>query len=170
MDVTLIASPDALPEFPFEERIVRHKLGLTEDELRALRKTHLKEDLHFTRHKKRLFLSPEGVDKLFAAAGQPIPKKIAAAKEGLNPGDPAAKKTAPEIVTLMVVRTDLKNRHMILACDLDDDPDRPKAPLRVRVNSTANFVRRMQIPAVLVDGYSDLYDLARAVPRKKGKW
>lgn len=168
--VVIVASADGPPKFPFEEKDVRGKLGLTEDELRALRKTHLAGSVHFVKFKKRIWLSAEGVDKLFMAAGQPIPEKTAAALQGLNAGDGEPKKTAAEVVTLLVVRTDLANRHLLLACAKEDDPDRPKKPLRVRVRVTVNFLRRMEIPAVLVDGYDDLYDMARPLPRKKGKW
>lgn len=170
MAVVITISPDAPSRFPFEEKTARHKLGLTEDEMRALRKTRLTGSIHFVKHKKRLFLSAEGVDILFAAAGQPAPQKVTTGQEGINPGDQKAKKEPPSIVTLRVVRTDLANKHILLACPHDDDPDRPKRSVRVRVRSTANFTRRMEIPAFLVDGYEDLYDLARSAPRKKGKW
>ncbi len=90
--------------------------------------------------------------------------EFAVALKEASPKKPAA------IETLIVVRADLANPHLLLACSQDDNPERPARPLRVRVRDSVNFTRRMQIPAALVDGYTDLYDLARSLPRKKGKW
>jgi hypothetical protein len=157
-------------DFPFAEKNVRQKIGLPKDDLRALRRAHLTA-ADFTIHKKALYLTRGAVEKLFTAAAQ-LPAKSRCAR---SEDDPGAVKTAPakktaEVETLLVVRTDLKNPHLLLACPKGDDPDRPEKPLRVRVRSTVNFIRRMEIPAILVDGYTDLYDLARSAPRKKGKW
>jgi hypothetical protein len=167
MEVTLTASPDAPDGFPFEEKKARHALGLTEDEMRALRKTHLAGGSHFVKYKKRLFLSAGGADKLFAAAGQPFPKKTAADQEGLDAVDPAPAKCATAPVTLRVVRNDLRHHHMILACPQDDDPDRPKKTLRVRVRDPKSFIRRTEIPVIPVEGYNDLFDLDHSRPRAR---
>ncbi len=149
----------------FEERAVRYALGLNKNESRAMRKALLQEG-DFLIHKKRLYLTGEAVEKLRLATGGPPAKNA----PGLDCAQAAMEKKPAEVLTLRVVRSDLKNRRMILACLGSDDPERPLAPLRVRVHDQKNFVRGMEIPAQLVDGYQDLYDLARACPRKRGKW
>lgn len=168
-DATLMPSPDAPIGFPFEEKRARFALGLNKDECRALRKAHL-TDSDFAIHKKRLFLSAAAFEKLQAAVGTAVPQKSGNRAGAPFPLDSTPKKSAPTVETLLVVRNDLANTHLILACAQTDNPDCPKKPLRVRVRDTTNFTRRMEIPAVLVDGYADLYDLARALPRSKGKW
>ena len=40
--------------------------------------------------------------------------------------------------------------------------------LRVRVRNSENFIKGMKIPVRLIQG--DLYELARACPRAKGRW
>jgi len=151
--------------FPFEEKMARHALGLNKDDARALRKAHLEEG-DYVIHKKRLYLSTEAVAKLGRVLEKTRGSSIV--RNG-DPKESVPAEPAP-IVALRVVRADLKNRRMILACVPEDELAHPKRPLRVRVKAQANFVPGMEIPAQLVAGYADLYDLARACPRRKGKW
>lgn len=176
--------PSAAPSgFPISEKKARAGIGLSRDEIRALRSQHLTEGTHFTRGKQQsVWLTQAGLDLLTTLAGANVKKTCGP----VTTDDLATSRTkllnlfrtraflAPPVpssnVHLRVVNCTLKNLHLLLACPLDDDPDRPKTTVRVRVRSTLNFVRHMEIPARLVDGYTDLYDLARSCPRKKGAW
>lgn len=169
-ETDLLPTPGAPAGFPYEENHLRYKMGLTKEDMRRHRQEHLMPSTDFTVHKKRVYWSLAAVRRLLAVLS-PSPKKNAPAPPARSGADPApAKTTPPEIVTLRVVRCDLPNKHMLHACLPTEDPDRPKKTLRVRVRDTANFVRRMELPALRVEGYTDLYDLAHALPRKKGKW
>jgi len=156
--------PQAPEGFPFEEKRVRYGLGLNKNEAREIRKRLLSEG-DFAIYKKRLYLSQGALEKMRSAVQ---PKT-----DGSSPGsivrEPEPLKAAlPE--TLRVVNPNLKNPHMILACAAEDRVDQPQRPLRVRVRSQAHFVTGMEIPAIQVAGSLDLYDLARACPRKRGRW
>lgn len=173
----------APPGFPYLERDVCRALGLNKDEGRGFRKSALKGAVDFVTHKKRLYLSSQGVERLQEAVGLAFAEKVrpSLTGEALMPGRQSA---APEknaaqkgvsmepaaIVELKVVRADLGNGRMILGCALSEDYERPKKTVRIRVRETRNFKRGMVVPGVLVPGYVDLYDLARACPRKKGQW
>jgi hypothetical protein len=156
----LTASGDAPAGFPFEEKRARIALGLNKDDARALRKRALGE-ADFVIHKKRLYLSAAALEKMRAG--------LSATGAASCPGSIVSEPPA-EIESLRVVKADLKNRRLILACSAEDDLLQPKRPLRVRVRSQVNFRPGMEIPARRVAGYADLYDLTRPCPRKKGKW
>lgn len=179
-------TPGGPEGFPFSEKKVRAALGVSRDEVRALRTSRLTEGVHFARGKQMsVWLNQSGVDALMPPAAQSSAQPPET-RSGPNADDSGAKKPAPgetpkdpntqtpkpeaEVVTLRVVHCSLKNPHLLLACADKEDPDRPEKTVRVRVRSTANFTRRMEIPATLVAGYSDLYDLACRCPRQKGKW
>jgi hypothetical protein len=166
-ETNLTPSPGAPEGWPYEENRVRHRMGLTKDEMRALRQEKLTPFTDFTVYKKRVWLSAAASSRLLGMAGAKVKKTRG--RTTAEDGSPV-KKPPPEIVTLRVVRCDLRNPHLLLACPADQDPDRPKTTLRVRVRSAENFARRMELPAVLVDGHTDLFDLAHGLPRKKGKW
>lgn len=188
----LTPQKDAPPGFPFSEKKARGHLGVTRDEMRALRNRLLTEGTHYIRGKQQaVWLNDAGVAALTAAQCPDAPTA------GEHAGDPNALEstpvksalinilrqrveqlqkngapTAPTDATtkLLVVNCQLKNPRMLIACALDDDPFRPVRTVRVRVNSTANFTRRMEIPVQLVAGYTDLFELTRKCPRQKGKW
>ena len=182
-DLNLIATDGAPAGFPFIENHVRARLGLQKDEIRELRQTHLTEDTDWLLKKKRVWLAQAGVDKLLAAKGLgPKKPRPHAQTPNADDGGPvkadlpnlqktaAPKAKAPAVpVELIVVQT-CKNPHMIQCCSLKDNPIMPKTMVRVRVRDNANFKRHMRLPAVLVAGYKDLYDIARACPKKPGKW
>jgi hypothetical protein len=165
--IDLLPTPGAPVDFPFAEKTVRQKIGLPKDDMRALRREHLNE-AEFIIHKKALYLSAGAVEKLWQAAAQFGAQSRPA--QSSSEGDPlkseVSKKTAPP-ETLLVVNTQLANRHMLHCCRTDDNPYRPKKMVRVRVRTQEGFRIRMEIIAQLVAGYDDLYDLVSKYPRKK---
>jgi hypothetical protein len=182
--IDLTPTPGAPLGFPFEENAVRHRLGLTKDEMRSLREKRLVEGPDFERYKKRVWLSQDAATRLLALADVKLektrvrttaddvgPEKTAAARKNAPPPEPAS--PAEETVALKVVNCTLANKHMLTACPVAEDHERPRTLLRVRVRSAANFRRGMELPARQVTAYAgmtDLYDLARPTPRKKGQW
>ena len=171
-ETNLPPATGAPPGFPHEENQVRRRMGLSRDVMRALRQEKLAPASDFTVHKKRVWLSAAAAARLLGMADAKV-KKTCCGKGTVDGGavkTAVAKKAPPGPVALRVVRCDLRNRHLILACPADQDADRPKTTVRVRVRSAENFKRRMELPAVLVEGHTDLYDLARGLPRKRGKW
>lgn len=171
-------------QFAISEKKARAALGLTRDDIRALRNAHLTEGTHYARGKQHsVWLNDAGLTALHTAAAPQatlLPERAAApmARE-LHPVKAQLldllrarvdqlQKTAP--LQLRVVNCTLKHPHMILACALLDDHHRPKVSLRVRVNTTKNFLRGMVIPVQAVAGYTDLYELTRKCPRQPGKW
>lgn len=168
--MTLAPVPGGPAGYPFPEKKARHHLGVTEDEMRALRNRHLIETLHFARGKQQaVWLNQDAVAVLEAMTAPPETgdKQTPSTPRTAEP-DPVKK--APAEIILLVVNCTLKHRYLLLACAPGEDPDRPQKTVRVRVNATGNFVRRMEIPVRLVEGYDDLYDLTRRCPRQKGKW
>jgi hypothetical protein len=129
-----------------------------------------------------VWLNQPGLDVLLATvapttpqkrADAPFPHELAPVKVtllNLLATRVAQLQKMPAPIMLRVVNYTLKHPHMILACALEDDPHRPTQQFRVRVNRTVHFERGMEIPVQLVAGYTDLYDLTRKCPRKKGKW
>lgn len=162
-------TPGGPEGYPYTEKTARYHLGVSKDEMRALRHLHLREREHFVRGKQAsVWLNTDAVAALEALAGCPVAGDGKKRAPALIPVEFAP---VPDVeVTLLVVNARLKNRFLLLACPADDDPDRPKKTVRVRVQKTVNFERRMEIPARLVAGYNDLYDLNCNCPRKPGKW
>jgi hypothetical protein len=183
-DLNLKTSPEAPAGFAYGENHVRAQLGLPKDEIRDLRHAHLTEGVDWVLKKKRIWLSPLAVEKLVAATGlgtkNPRPNaqnENADDAEALksksppteSPKNPNLKANPAGPLTLIVVQQ-CKNRRMIQACAMEDNPIQPKAMVRVRVRSNENFRRHMVIPVTPVAGYDDMFDLARPCPKKPGKW
>lgn len=184
-DFNLIPTTGAPDGFPFIENHVRARLGLQKDEIRELRKLHLQEGQDWILKKKRVWLSSAAVAVLLRAKG--LDAKTASPNAQTPNADDAgalkakvpnadSKKNAPPKseagggpVLLKVVQRCI-NKRMIQCCALDDNSLMPKKMVRVRVRNNEHFIRHMEVPATLVEGYTDLYDLARACPKKKGKW
>jgi hypothetical protein len=179
-------SQKAFPDgYPISEKKARGQIGVTRDEMRALRNKHLTEGTHYARGKQQsVWLNAAGLDCLLKAIA---PTSSLQEKRAATPNarecDPvkaqllsllteriATLQKTPESRQLRVVSANLQFKHMLIACALDDDHFRPAQPLRVRVNNNANFVRGMEIPVQLVAGYTDLFELTRKCPRQKGKW
>jgi len=148
-------SPEAPEGFPFAEKMARQKAGLSEEDFRALRGKHLRKDVDFVYHYKAIYLTAGALKKI---APQLTPVESNAAPGGI---------AAAGSVKLLVVRNDLKNPRLLLACAEGEDPDRPKKTVRVRVRSTEGFRIRSAIEGRLVLGYSALFDLVSRYPRKQ---
>ena len=185
-DFKLIPTTGAPDGFPFIENHVRARLGLQKDEIRELRQQHLTEGTDWILKKKRVWLSAAAVATLIRVKGlgaktaspnaqTPNADDGEALKAESSEAD-SQKKSAPKSETEPVKPLTLKvvqrctNKRMIQCCPMDDNAIMPKKMVRVRVRNNENFVRHMEVPVTLVAGYTDLYDLARACPKKKGKW
>lgn len=155
-------TPGAPKDFPFAEKIAALKIGLSEQDMRELRNARLKLDVDFRYHKKAVFLSLAALKKIAPELGVQLPNQMQGAAIAEQP-DPIP----DAVVKLMIVRADLPNKRMLTACAPEENPDRPKKTLRVRVRSQEGFRIRTAIEARLVPGYSDLYDLVSKYPRKK---
>lgn len=155
-------STEAPVGFPFAEKMAREKAGLSEDDFRALRGKHLRKDADFVYHKKAIYLTAGALKKI-------APALLCREPGNEPPGGIAAQESAltPTVAKLLIVRTDLANTRLLLCCPENDNPDRPKNPVRVRVRSQEGFRIRTAIEARLVQGYTDLYDFAGKYPRKK---
>lgn len=159
---------------PIPEKLLQHRLGINKDEIRALRKAHLKEGDHWILHGKRIHLSAQGMELIVAAVeGEKNGASVPSANQQLHD---ALKSTTTEESHFRVVKNDIPNRYLIMACPADQDHFRPKNLVRVKIrNSTSgpdkrlNLIRGMEIPARLVQR-PDLYELSRPMPRKRGKW
>lgn len=148
------------------ESKLSHVLGPSRNELRRLRGLHLQEGTDWLVEKRRVVWTLSGVEKIRAVLTLP-PEKNASAPAG------AVVMSLPEPVTLVVYNCRLRNEKMILAYAPGTDPNEPKNVLRVRVRSSANFMRfvhgkPMEIKARLIEGYSDYYELVGQCPRRKG--
>lgn len=157
----LLRSEDAPDGFPFAEKIARQKIGLLEEDMRRLRTAKLKQGLDFVYHKKAIFLSAEALQKIAPALG------VSLETEPQDAAIPVPGEAIASPVRLLIVRADLANKHILVCCPYDQDPDRPKNTVRVRVKSKEGFRNRTAIEARLVPGYEDLYDLTSKYPRRK---
>ena len=175
-ELELLPSPSAPEGFPFLENHVRARMGIGREEQQTLRRAHLTEGRDWRLSKKRLWLAQSGVDTLVrlkalpAAAARPD-AQTANAGAGEAIAEDSRKSAATKSPAALLFVRATRNPHIIECCLMGDDWLRPKKPLvRVRVRSGVNFRRGMELPAVLVAGYTDLYDLGRACPKKPGKW
>lgn len=145
---------------------VAKQLGVSRAVLQRLRATRLAPGVDFRREKKRCIYTDCGVDKIRGLLNLPEIKSASGAN-----GAPAS--SLPEPVTLLVWNPRLVNTRILLAYAPNTDPQRPENLVRVRVHSTANFVRfvngkPMELRARHISG--DLYELAGRCPRFKGRW
>lgn len=153
MNLLSISPTPAAPDgFPFAENHVRAQLGWNKDEMRLARKTRL-EPADFRVYKKRVYLSAEALSRLsnhLTANGQ----KNAATHPSSIADDPQ-----PVMRELIVCRAQVANPRMVLACPADENPDRPKTILRVRVKPGTVLRRRQAISGRLIHPYTDYYEL-----------
>lgn len=157
---------EPLRAFTILEAHVRAQVGLGKDELRPIRNGRLKEGEHWSTVGRNIAYSPEGLAELQRVLKISPAEKDAGPAHGSNAqrGEPVK----PEVITLRVFRTGLKNARVIEAYYPTHDPADPGNRVTVRVRHAKNFTRGMEIPVIkLRDG---LYELARACPRTKGKW
>lgn len=156
--------------FVFTELHLRTALGLNKDEVRALRQQHLVEGEHWVLYHKRVVYSLAGavrLQELVGVSGE-LPEINAAPSS--NADQPEA--LAEVLTTLVVYRTGLRNGRIILAHKKGAERERLTTAdlVRVRVRRDKNLVRGMEIPCRLLPGYKDLYELAHALPRRRGVW
>ena len=138
------------------------RVGLTRDELRAFRQKNLDAKRDWYLKKKRVVWTESGVEKLRAHIAVPEIKTA-----------PAQNAALPEPVTLLVWKSNLTNKRIVLAYKPGTDPQRAENILRVQVRSSENFVRfvngkPMELKARHLQ--ADYYELAGACPRRKGRW
>jgi len=155
-------------EFPFYEVRIADVLGLSREVLMLFRREHLARMEDWTKDGNHVVYT-------WGACGQALEFFTGtasqltdiAALERLAAIPPVAllqKKTAPrlskEVVTMKVA--ELYRNKRIIGARADGEV------VRVRVRSSKNFVIGMEIPVVQVE--ENLWDLARACPRRRGKW
>lgn len=164
------AAPSRPPTFHITELHARVQLGLSKEEVRALRQERLVENQHWVLHRKRILYCPDGLQRLMEVAGLDGTPAAEETAPGANAAAPEPLKEEVPIEELVVWRTGLRNARILLAHRPGADPEDPAARLRVRVKKDRNFVRGMVIPCRLLPGYTDLFELAHALPRRRGVW
>jgi hypothetical protein len=162
------------------EKDLARELGLTQDELRELRRKHLGGG-DFGPSKHGMWISQAGADRIRTALGVfekkggcELPLDGPASSPGMTEADfekkgaaaSGAATSAPAgAVTALWVKSCPMNRRLVLAClnrELTGDV------MRVRVRSSENFTPRMEIKARLESG--SLYRLEGRCPRTKGRF
>lgn len=141
-------------------------IGLNRNELRRLRQNHLLPDVDYCIEKKRVEWRSCGVEKIRAI--------LQLNSEKSAPAESVAQ-SAPllEPIILFVWNPRLRNKKILLAYHPGTDPTDSQNLLRVRVRSSDNFLRfvngkPMELKARHIQ--ADLYELATACPRWKGRW
>ena len=169
--------------FPHVEQSLAGTLGISRVSLRNLR-SHLVEGEDWVLKKKRVRLSASGVDKVRQLLALPPALPVLASYQVLTSSDVVdSEKIAPvanaaqaeslkEVVTLHVWQR-VKNARILEAFLPGTDPQHRKNIVRVRVRDSKNFVRAVnEKPMELKARHlgADLYELATACPRFKGRW
>lgn len=157
---------DEATQFATWESKVQSMVGLTKDEIRAIRKKSLVQGVHWISHKKRTCYSLAGIHELQRILKIPHTQKDAAASPGAIAEH--CEPTPAEVITLKVFRTGFHSGRIIEAYPPEKDPANIANRVRVRVRSDKNFTRGMEIPVTELQ--VGLYELARPCPRTKGKW
>lgn len=164
-----ISAPKAAPTpgdvYATWEAALAARVGLNQDNMRALRRSKLTQGLHWTMQKNRVCYSVAGVQEVQRIMKLSPPQKTPPVPPGKDTAQPDH---SQEPVTLHVFRIFAANPHILEAHLPDQDPAIVKNRLRVRVKDNKNFVKAMPIPVrELAEG---LYELARACPRSRGRW
>lgn len=139
---TMSCAPDG---FPYESNAVRLALGWSVAEMRAARAQRL-DAADFARHQKRIFLSARAVELLGGDLSVVVKKNGAA-------GAPSAARRI-----LRVVRADLRNTRLALACPDNEDPDRPRTLFRLRLRAGTILRRRQRVEARALPPYRDYFE------------
>ena len=175
--------------FPHRESNLAEQLGVSRGTLRDLRGTLLTEDHDWKTLKKRTCLSDAAVRKLddhlnplkngapaFVQDAQPPPlpapasadaASASAATPGPIPEGLVEAKNGTEVF-LVVYRANFRNHRLIEAHLPGADPLEQANIQRVRVGSSANFIKGMVIPCRHLE--ADYWELARPCPRWRGRW
>lgn len=144
-------------DFPVLESALALELGLTKEAMRDLRKKHLAAG-EFALGRRGMCFTHAAANRLRAALG--VSEKKA----------PAEKETpAPSVVSTTVVTLYIKakpmNKRIVLACA---DEALMGEVVRVRVRSSENFIKGMEIHALHDTG--TLYSLVGRCPRFRGRF
>lgn len=174
-------------DFTVWESRLGGQLGISRDDVRELRQKHLVESQDWIYDRNRVVLSAPAVEKLRAAL-----KLETAAPINARPGSPspppevetnaaqrhdAAQAQRPSYIfadsrplSLLKVWRATRNPQIVECYRLGTDPyDRSNVVrLRIRPGYADRFPQHWEVPAFLVE--MDLYELARALPRARGRW
>jgi hypothetical protein len=149
---------------PITEAALADQLGIPREVVRKNRREKLRAETDWWMQGNAVWLAAGGAELLTRLLTGSTAKKRrpASPANGVTATDdtPAAAAPAALVVMLRIYKLVL-NPHLVLATD-------GRKVFRVRVQSAANFMPGMEIPARHIQ--SDLYELARACPRRPGKW
>jgi len=175
--------------FPHRESNLAESFGVSRGTLRDLRGTLLTEDQDWKTLKKRTCLSDDAVRKLdehlnslkngapaFVQDAQPPPLPAPTSADAASPNAATPGPSVESLVEakngaevfLVVHRANFRNPRLIEAHLPGADPLDHANIQRVRVGSSANFIRGMVIPCRHLE--LDYWELARPCPRWKGRW
>lgn len=157
------------------ERDFAQALGLREEHIRALRKAHLTEGLHWKKEGRDIVMTEAGQEKIRAVLEL---EKTAEKKDGAA-GSPGAlgdgqgvSDPVPAVVTLWVVSKP-QNPRVVWCCDVDPAfwaEKKPAGALTVRVRSSENFRPRMALKARPCSERPNTFDLEGRCPRFPGRY
>lgn len=120
--------------YEIRDREVASRLGLSEDDVRALRLEHLRQGADWEYVKKCARWTTAAFDRVAALLLEKTAPKPA-------PASSAGREALPSEVELMVWRADFKNRRVIECYYPATDPNDSQNRVVVRVSSAENFAR-----------------------------
>lgn len=166
--------------FRFPEKEVAERLGVSREQLKAIREGHMERGADFELAGGQICLSEEGVRKLAVelgltgkdgpAAGEQGELPLPAVPQAESPGAPAPNPLQRRLpaaaggqsVRMGRVKKRCKNKHIVLV-------ESEGETVRLRVKDNAKFVKGFEVPMRLIQE-PDIYELTRRAPRWKGKW
>lgn len=156
------------PPFVHHEIKMAALLGLSRDEIRALRQEYLTEGTHFKTVKKRLYLSEQGVNLLLSKKTLPRP----AAPINTPPSETAARPRQLLLIAPfegdLLVWQKANNPRILLLIYPHDHMDSPQFIAQMQVRDNKNFVRGMKVRARHIEGV--WYEHVGNLPRWRGKY
>jgi hypothetical protein len=166
LDAAKILPPKSA--FTIWESHLPHKFGCSRDELRNLRVNCLNEDEHWTTIKRRIYLTPQAVDKLQAllnVAPSPDEKKTP-----LNSISEQFSAPQNPVVEARVIKPTINKNILIVALTehFNGIYTSREHWLRVRVSHNKNYIPGMTVPVRQLSG--DYYETTRPAPRQRGRW
>ena len=157
------------------ERDFAQALGLREEHIRALRKAHLTECLHWKKEGRDIVMTEAGQEKIRAVlelAKTAEKKDGAAGSPGALGDEQGVSDPVPAVVTLWVVSKP-QNPRVVWCCDVDPalwSEKKPAGALTVRVRSSENFRPRMALKARPCSERPNTFDLEGRCPRFPGRY
>lgn len=140
---------------PIAEADLAQELGISREDIRALRTEYFTEGRDWHREKNKVVLyAPE--------AAEALRKKI-----GAEQADEALRAALAIVHTLVVFQVPLRNPHIVTAQKKEGGGG---AVLRVRVRNNVNFLPGMEIKAKRDAQYPDVFVLEGRCPRFRGRW